>query len=61
MGNLAFGGHFGFSPLTHLAHVEEVEVLWIMTQEGSLNISRRIRLSVFFLGSPISYKIAPGL
>ena len=30
MSNLAFGGHFGFSPPTHLAHVEEMEVLWIM-------------------------------
>ena len=48
MTNLAFGGHFGFSPLTYLAHVEEMEVLWIMTQEGSLNISRKIQLSLFF-------------
>ena len=61
MTNLVFGGHFGFSPLTYLAHVEEMEVLWIMTQEGSLNISRKIQLSLFFLGSPISYRIAPGL
>ena len=61
MTNSVFGGHFGFSLLTHLAHVEEMEVLWIMTQKGSLNISRKIQLSLFFLGSPISYRIAPGL
>ena len=30
MTNLAFGGHFGFSLPTHLAHVEEMEVLWIL-------------------------------
>ena len=41
MANLAFGGHFGFSPLTHLAHVDEMEVLWIMTQAESLDISRK--------------------
>ena len=51
MTNLAFGGHFGFSPPTHLAHVEEMEVfLRIMTQEVSLDISRKIQLSTFFLG-----------
>ena len=48
MSNLAFGGHFGFSPPTHLAHVEEMEVLWIMAQEGLLDISRKIQLSLFF-------------
>ena len=32
MTNLAFGGHFGIFPPIHLAHVEEMEVLWIMTQ-----------------------------
>ena len=52
MTNLAFGGHFGFPPLTYLAHVEEMEVLWIMTQEGSLNISRKIQLSLFFSRFP---------
>ena len=61
MTNLVLGGHFGFSPLRYLAHVEEVEVLWIMIQEGSLNIAIKIQLSLFFLGSPISYSIAPGL
>ena len=48
MSNLAFGGHFGFSLSTHLAHVEEMEVLWIMAQEGLLDISRKIQLSLFF-------------
>ena len=52
MTNLVFGGHFGFSPLTYLAHVEGMEVLWIMTQEGSLNISRKIQLSLFFSRFP---------
>ena len=61
MTNSDFGGHFGFSPSTHLAHVEDMEVMWIMTQEGSLDISRKIQLSLFFLGSPITYRIAPGL
>ena len=31
------------------------------TQEGSLDISRKIQLSLFFLGVPFSYSIAPGL
>ena len=48
MTNLAFGGNFGFPPLTYLAHVEEMEVLWIMTQDGSLDISRKNQLSLFF-------------
>ena len=48
MKNLAFGGHFGFSLPTHLAHVEEMEVLWIMAQEGLLDISRKIQLTLFF-------------
>ena len=48
MTNLAFGGHFGFSLPTHLAHFEEMEVLWIMTQGWSLDISRKIQLSLFF-------------
>ena len=58
MTNLAFGGHFGFSLPTYLAHVEEMEVLWIMTQDGSLDISRKIQLSLFF--SRLNF-IAPGL
>ena len=58
MTNLAFGGHFGFSLPTHLAHVEEMEVLWIMAQEGLLNISRKIQLSLFF--SRLTF-ITPGL
>ena len=58
MSNLAFGGHFGFSPPTHLAHVEEMEVLWIMAQERLLDISRKIQLSLFF--SRLNC-IAPGL
>ena len=41
MTNLAFGGHFGFYPPIHLAHVEEMEVLWIITQEVSLDNSRK--------------------
>ena len=61
MTNLAFGGHFGFPSITYLAHVEEMEVLWIMKQEGFLNISRKFHLSLSFLGSPISYRIAHGL
>ena len=48
MTNLAFGGHFGVSPPTYLAHVEEMEVLWIMSQEVLLDISRKIHLSTFF-------------
>ena len=36
-------------------------VVWIMTQEGSLNIFIKIQLSLFFLGSPVSYSRAPGL
>ena len=52
MTNLVFGGHFGFSPLMYLAHVKEMKVLWIMTQEESLNISRKIQLSLFFSRFP---------
>ena len=58
MTNLVFGGHFGFSPLTYLAHVEEMEVLWIMTQDVSLDISRKIQISTLF--SRLNF-IAPGL
>ena len=39
MTNLVFGGHFRFCPLTYLAHVEEMEVLWIMTQETLIQCS----------------------
>ena len=49
--NLAFGGHFGSSLPTHLAHVEEMDVLWIMAQEGSLDISRKIQLFLWNIGT----------
>ena len=48
MTNFAFGGHFGISPLTYLAHVEEMEVLVTVTHEKSLDISRKIELSTVF-------------
>ena len=58
MTNLAFGGHFGFSLPTYLAHVEEMEVLWIMTQDWSLDISRKFIFLYFF--SRLNF-IVPGL
>ena len=53
MTNLAFGGHFGFYPPIHLAHVEEMEVLWIITQDVSLDISRK--KSAFYIFSRLNF------
>ena len=58
MTNLAFGGYFGFSPPTYLSHVEEMGVLCIIPQEGSLDISRKN--SAFSIFSMLSF-IARGL
>ena len=58
MTNLAFGVLFEFSLPPHLAHVEEMAILWIVTQKVSLDISRKIQLSLFF--SRLNF-IAPGL
>ena len=48
MTNWAFCWHFWISPPTHLTHVDEMEVLWIMTHEVSLDISRKIQLIFSF-------------
>ena len=58
MTNLAFGGHFGFSFPTHLAQVDEMEVLWIMAQEGFWTSPEKFSFLYFF--SRLNC-IAPGL